>query len=75
MVRILCRIYELRFIRFLAGEMISDRDRCPQCKGNKVTQEKKVLEVHIEKGMRNGQKITFEGQADEAVSEVLLSFK
>ena len=62
------------FISFLSGEVISDRDRCPQCKGNKVTQEKKVLEVHVEKGMRNNQKITFEGQADEAVSELLLSY-
>ncbi|KAL4353268.1 hypothetical protein GQ457_06G033070 [Hibiscus cannabinus] len=53
-----------------SGEVISDRDRCPQCKGNKVTQEKKVLEVHIEKGMRDGQKITFEGQADEAPDTV-----
>lgn len=51
-----------------AGEVISERDRCPQCKGNKVTQEKKVLEVHVEKGMQQGQKIVFEGQADEAVS-------
>ncbi|CAL0329486.1 unnamed protein product [Lupinus luteus] len=49
-----------------SGEMISDRDRCPPCKGKKVTQEKKVLEVHVEKGMQHGQKITFEGQADEA---------
>ncbi|XVE74080.1 hypothetical protein DITRI_Ditri11bG0170400 [Diplodiscus trichospermus] len=56
-----------------SGEVISDRDRCPHCKGNKVTKEKKVLEVHIEKGMQHGQKITFEGQADEAVSELLLS--
>ncbi|KAF3953193.1 hypothetical protein CMV_019887 [Castanea mollissima] len=48
------------------GEVISERDKCPQCKGNKVTQEKKVLEVHVEKGMQHGQKITFEGQADEA---------
>ncbi|XVF79807.1 hypothetical protein PTKIN_Ptkin15bG0019200 [Pterospermum kingtungense] len=53
-----------------SGEKISDRDRCPQCKGNKVTQEKKVLEVHVEKGMQNGQKITFEGQADEAPDTV-----
>ena len=48
------------------GEVISERDRCPQCKGNKITQEKKVLEVHVEKGMQHGQKIVFEGQADEA---------
>ncbi|RDX58433.1 Chaperone protein dnaJ A6, partial [Mucuna pruriens] len=49
-----------------AGEVINERDRCPPCKGNKVTQEKKVLEVHVEKGMEQGQKIVFEGQADEA---------
>ncbi|GAB2218919.1 hypothetical protein Droror1_Dr00002152 [Drosera rotundifolia] len=48
------------------GENINDRDRCPQCKGAKVLQEKKVLEVVVEKGMQNGQKITFTGEADEA---------
>ncbi|KAL9266084.1 DnaJ protein-like protein [Drosera capensis] len=48
------------------GETINDRDRCPQCKGAKVLQEKKVLEVVVEKGMQNGQKITFTGEADEA---------
>ncbi|KAJ4827625.1 Chaperone protein dnaJ A6 [Turnera subulata] len=53
-----------------SGEVISDRDKCPQCRGNKVTQEKKVLEVHVEKGMQHGQKITFEGQADEAPDTV-----
>jgi DnaJ family protein A protein 2 len=52
------------------GETISDKDRCPQCKGEKVVQEKKVLEVHVEKGMQNGQKITFPGEADEAPDAV-----
>ncbi|ONK73552.1 uncharacterized protein A4U43_C04F32810 [Asparagus officinalis] len=52
------------------GEVISDKDRCPQCKGNKVTQEKKVLEVHVEKGMQHGQKIVFQGEADEAPDTV-----
>ncbi|KAL0437078.1 UNVERIFIED_CONTAM: DnaJ protein1 [Sesamum radiatum] len=52
------------------GETINDRDRCPQCKGEKVVQEKKVLEVHVEKGMQNGQKITFPGEADEAPDTV-----
>ncbi|KAK1303931.1 hypothetical protein QJS10_CPB11g00318 [Acorus calamus] len=49
-----------------SGEMISEKDKCTQCKGNKVTQEKKVLEVIVEKGMQHGQKIVKEGQADEA---------
>ncbi|KAH9699407.1 Chaperone DNA J 1-like [Citrus sinensis] len=52
------------------GETINDKDRCPQCKGDKVVQEKKVLEVIVEKGMQNGQKITFPGEADEAPDTV-----
>ncbi|GJS05244.1 DnaJ protein [Tanacetum coccineum] len=52
------------------GETINDKDRCTQCKGEKVVQEKKVLEVHVEKGMQNGQKITFPGEADEAPDTV-----
>ncbi|PQQ18658.1 dnaJ protein homolog [Prunus yedoensis var. nudiflora] len=48
------------------GETINDKDRCTQCKGEKVVQEKKVLEVIVEKGMQNGQRITFPGEADEA---------
>uniref|UniRef100_A0A0E0GAM3 J domain-containing protein n=2 Tax=Oryza TaxID=4527 RepID=A0A0E0GAM3_ORYNI len=53
-----------------SGEMISDKDKCPSCKGNKVVQEKKVLEVHVEKGMQHGQKIVFQGEADEAPDTV-----
>jgi DnaJ homolog subfamily A member 2 len=50
-----------------SGETISDKDRCTQCKGVKVVPEKKVLEVVVQKGMQNGQKITFPSEADEAV--------
>ncbi|GMH10233.1 hypothetical protein Nepgr_012074 [Nepenthes gracilis] len=48
------------------GESINIKDRCPQCKGEKVVPEKKVLEVVVEKGMQNGERITFPGEADEA---------
>lgn len=53
-----------------SGEVISQKDKCPQCKASKVSLEKKVLEVNVEKGMKNGQKIVFEGQADEAPDTV-----
>jgi DnaJ family protein A protein 2 len=48
------------------GEMINPRDRCTNCKGKKVVPEKKILEVHIDKGMRNGQTVTFNGESDQA---------
>jgi DnaJ family protein A protein 2 len=48
------------------GEVIKDRDRCSKCRGNKIAQEKKVLDVYIDKGMRHGQKIVFAGEGDQA---------
>mmetsp|Transcript_8040 Transcript_8040/g.13785 ORF Transcript_8040/g.13785 Transcript_8040/m.13785 type:complete len:418 (-) Transcript_8040:220-1473(-) len=48
------------------GEVVPEKDRCTQCKGRKVVEEKKVLEVHIDKGMQHNQKITYAGEADQA---------
>uniref|UniRef100_H0XJH1 DnaJ heat shock protein family (Hsp40) member A1 n=1 Tax=Otolemur garnettii TaxID=30611 RepID=H0XJH1_OTOGA len=42
------------------GERISPKDRCKSCNGKK-----KILEVHINKGMKDGQKITFHGEGDQ----------
>ena len=53
-----------------SGQTISEKDKCGQCHAQKVVQEKKVLEVHIEKGMVNNQKIVFQGEADEAPGTV-----
>ncbi|KAJ3292061.1 Type I HSP40 co-chaperone [Borealophlyctis nickersoniae] len=47
------------------GEVIREKDRCKQCHGKKVNQERKILEVHIDKGMQDGQKITFSGEGDQ----------
>eukprot|EP00262_Sarcandra_glabra_P010835 TRINITY_DN2632_c1_g2_i1.p1 TRINITY_DN2632_c1_g2~~TRINITY_DN2632_c1_g2_i1.p1 ORF type:complete len:308 (+),score=51.94 TRINITY_DN2632_c1_g2_i1:207-1130(+) len=52
------------------GEIISEDDKCTRCKGSKVTQEEKVLEVLVEKGMEHGQKIVFPGEANEALNVV-----
>ena len=48
------------------GETIRAADRCGACNGRKVSSEKKVHEIHVEVGMRNGQKIRLTGEADEA---------
>ncbi|KAG1695544.1 DnaJ subfamily A member 1 [Nymphon striatum] len=47
------------------GERINPKLRCKQCQGRKITNERKVLEVHIDKGMEDGQKITFSGEGDQ----------
>ncbi|XP_064641723.1 dnaJ homolog subfamily A member 2-like [Lineus longissimus] len=47
------------------GETISEKDRCKECKGAKVVQETKILEVHVDKGMKDGQRIPFHGEGDQ----------
>lgn len=47
------------------GSIIDPKDRCKDCKGKKTLEERKILEVHIDKGMVNGQKITFSGEGDQ----------
>lgn len=48
------------------GKVMNEKDKCKTCKGNKVNKDRKVLEVVVEKGMKNGQKIKFSSEAGEA---------
>ncbi|KAF7687038.1 dnaJ homolog subfamily A member 1 [Silurus meridionalis] len=47
------------------GQRMSHRDRCKACTGRKILRQKKILEVHIDKGMKDGQKIVFHGEGDQ----------
>jgi DnaJ homolog subfamily A member 2 len=48
------------------GEIIPAKDKCKECTGKKVINERKVLNVHVDKGMQEGQRVTFAGEADQA---------
>ncbi|EIN07597.1 hypothetical protein PUNSTDRAFT_103633 [Punctularia strigosozonata HHB-11173 SS5] len=48
------------------GEIINHKDKCKVCNGKKVVSEKKIIEVHIDKGMRAGQTVVFHGESDQA---------
>lgn len=57
-------------IRQIGPGMIQQMQRtCPECNGQgniaERVNERKVLEVHIEKGAKDGQKISFRGMGDE----------
>lgn len=44
---------------------IDERDKCTSCRGLKTCMDRKIIEVAIEKGMANGQRIKFSGESDE----------
>lgn len=41
------------------GEVIPAKDRCKNCNGQKVMKEKKIIEVHVDKGIRDFFSIIF----------------
>lgn len=47
------------------GEIIPPGSRCRTCRGDKVVHKMKELQVHINKGMKNGSKIKFREEADQ----------
>eukprot|EP01089_Gocevia_fonbrunei_P022326 TRINITY_DN899_c0_g1_i1.p1 TRINITY_DN899_c0_g1~~TRINITY_DN899_c0_g1_i1.p1 ORF type:complete len:451 (+),score=103.52 TRINITY_DN899_c0_g1_i1:128-1354(+) len=47
------------------GEIIKEEERCTKCHGQKVTQDKKTLELYIDKGMRDSEQIKFIGEGDQ----------
>lgn len=48
------------------GEIFKDKDRCKQCMGKKTVVDRKVLHVHVDRGMKSGTKVEFRGEGDQA---------
>ncbi|XP_064645646.1 dnaJ homolog subfamily A member 1-like [Lineus longissimus] len=47
------------------GERINQKDMCKNCSAKKVVRERKILEVHVDKGMKDDQQIRFSGEGDQ----------
>lgn len=47
------------------GSVYAQKDKCKKCKGERVTEARKVLEIYIPRGSKEGDKITLEGEADQ----------
>jgi len=52
------------------GEIISDSDKCKHCHGDKVVSEEKIIEIIVQPGTKNGEKIVFEGESDQEPGKV-----
>jgi DnaJ family protein A protein 2 len=47
------------------GVKVVEANRCGNCKGNKVMQESKILNVEIDKGVHENKKIVFSGESNQ----------
>jgi DnaJ family protein A protein 2 len=47
------------------GEIVREKDKCKQCNGKKTIIERKVLHVHVDRGVQSGTKIDFRGEGDQ----------
>ncbi|ERS98946.1 uncharacterized protein SPSK_04222 [Sporothrix schenckii 1099-18] len=48
------------------GEIIKDKDRCKNCNGKKTVVDRKVLHVHVDRGVKSGTRVDFRGEGDQA---------
>lgn len=48
------------------GSNLRDEDKCEGCRGQQTTKEKKVFELVVEKGMKDGERVTFTGEGDQS---------
>ncbi|KAK0945282.1 DnaJ-like protein xdj1 [Friedmanniomyces endolithicus] len=47
------------------GSFFSDKDKCKKCKGVRTVSAKKILELYIPRGSREGERIVLAGEADQ----------
>lgn len=47
------------------GEKIDNKHRCKRCLGKKTVVDRKVLHVHVDRGVQDGHKIDFKGEGDQ----------
>jgi len=47
------------------GSFYADKDKCKKCKGERTTQQKKILELYVPRGSREGEHVVLAGEADQ----------
>jgi DnaJ homolog subfamily A member 2 len=47
------------------GSFFADKDKCKKCKGERTVQQKKILELYVPRGSREGEHVVLAGEADQ----------
>lgn len=48
-----------------AGERLPANDRCKECSGKKIIKDRNVVQIHVDKGMQDGERIVLHGEGDQ----------
>jgi DnaJ family protein A protein 1 len=48
-----------------SGERLNPADRCKQCAGKRILKDRKLVQIHVDKGMADGEKIVLHGEGDQ----------
>jgi len=48
------------------GETVREKDRCKACNGKKTIVDRKVLHVHVDRGIKDGTRVEYPGEGDQA---------
>jgi len=48
------------------GSFYTDKDKCKKCKGTRTIKQKKILELYVPRGSRQGDHIVLAGEADQS---------
>ncbi|XP_042223720.1 dnaJ homolog subfamily A member 1-like [Homarus americanus] len=48
-----------------SGRVISEADRCTVCQGARTVNDTKITQVHVERGMSHGTRVTLKGEGDQ----------
>jgi len=48
-----------------SGERLNAADRCKQCSGKRILKDRKLVQIHVDKGMSDGEKIVLHGEGDQ----------
>jgi DnaJ family protein A protein 2 len=52
--------------------VVSEKDKCETCRAKKLIEETKNLDIEVEKGMKDGERIIFRREGDHQVTVITL---
>ena len=64
-MNVIVKLHIIIISLFVCLCLCPEKDQCKKCNADKVIRDRKVLEVHVDKGMKDGHKFYFRGDSNQ----------